>query len=100
MAFFTQILPRRQFRLAPFDLAPLAFEMESDWEEGELLLDRVVTRSADQPGVVALGAPTPGQLHASIERHLRSSERPAAPAAADARDELRDALAELRRSLG
>ena len=100
MAFLTRFFPRRHFRLSEFDLAPLAFEMESDWEEGELLLDRVVSRSADRPGVVALAAPTAGELHASIERHLRSSDRQCKPAEPDARDELRDALAELRRSLG
>ena len=100
MAFMTRILPRRHFRLREFDLAPLAFEMDADTEEGELLLDRVVSRSDDQPGVVALAAPTAGELHASIERHLRSADRPCKPPETDARDELRDALAELRRSLG
>ena len=100
MAFMTRILPRRNFRLSEFDLEPLAFEMTADGEEGELLLDRMISRSEQAPGIVALAAPTAGELHASIERHLRASQRLLEPSAPDAREELRDALVDLRRSLG
>lgn len=100
MAFLNRLFSRRHFRLSDFDLAPLAFEMESDWEEGELLLDRVVSRNAGQPGVVVLAAPTAGELHASIERHLGSRRGAPETLNNDAREDLRDALAELRRSLG
>ena len=100
MAFMTRILPRRNFRLSEFDLEPLAFELTAHLEEGELLLDRMISRNEQTPGVIALAAPTAGELHASIERHLQASERLSQPAAPDAREELREALAELRRSLG
>ena len=93
---------RRCFRLPGFNLAPLAFEVDPTAGEEELLLDRVISRSGDRPGVVAIAAPmpTPGQLRASIERHLRAAEAAPADEPPDARSELRDALAELRRSIG
>lgn len=100
MTLAIPLLRRRRFPLPAFDLAPLAFEMAG--AEDELLLDRVVTRPVESPHIVALGAPmpTPGQLRESIERHLRAAEgAPEAPPP-DARDELRNALAELRRSIG
>lgn len=100
MEFLTRIFPRRQFRLPEFDLAPLAFEMART-SGNELLLDRVVTRTEDDPKIVALAPPMPtaGELCASIERHLRATDRPPAPQPAEAVDELRNALADLRRSL-
>ena len=100
MTLAIPLLRRRNFPLPAFDLAPLAFEMAET--EDELLLDRVVSRPGDSQAVVMLGAPmpTPGQLHASIERHLRAAERAPEDAPPDARDELRNALAELRRSIG
>lgn len=100
MTLATPLLRRRRFQLQAFDLAPLAFEMGG--ADDELLLDRVVSRPGDSPGVVALGAPmpTPGELQASIDRHLRAAERAPEFASPDARDELRNALAELRRSIG
>ena len=103
MSGMTLTLPlfrRRKLPLPAFNLAPLAFEMAE--AEDELLLDRVVSRPGNSPGVVALGAPmpTPGQLQASIERHLREAKRASEDAPQDARDELRNALAELRRSIG
>jgi hypothetical protein len=100
MEFLTRIVPRRQFRLPEFDLAPLAFEM-SQASDDELLLDRIVTRTENEPKIVALAPPVPtaGELRASIERHLRATGRPPAPQPADAVDELRNALADLRRSL-
>lgn len=100
MTLAIPLLRRRKLPLPAFDLAPLAFEMAAT--DDELLLDRVVSRPGESPDVVALSAPmpTPGQLHASIESHLRTAERAPEAAATDARDELRNALAELRRSIG
>jgi hypothetical protein len=103
MAFLTRFLARRDFPLPQFDLAPLAFELRQRADEDELLLDRAVTALADQSNVVALatGSRTPGELHESIERHLRTARDGGPPLLAqDVVDELRDALAELRRSLG
>ena len=101
MAFLSRIFRRRQFQLSEFDLAPLAFELGAAAEEGELLLDRVVIRTGDQPNIVGLAAPIPtaGELNASIERHLRATDRTPVPQAEDPVDELRNALADLRRSL-
>jgi hypothetical protein len=103
MRFLTRLLARRKFPLPHFDVAPLAFELRRPAAEDELLLDRAVTPVADQPNVVALAAVkrTPGELHESIERHLRVTGDGGTPLLAqDVVDELRDALAELRRSLG
>jgi hypothetical protein len=95
MSLLGRILAPRQFHLTPFDPAPLEFEPEP------LLLEAVVGQ-ASPTNVVAFpqGIPTAGELHARIERHLcgkstAPSGEPVSPA-----DELREALAELRRSLG
>ena len=103
MAFLTRLLASREFSLPQFDLAPLAFELQQHAAEDELLLDRAITTVADQPNVVTLATAkrTPGEMHESIERHLRTARDGGPPLLAqDIVDELRDALAELRRSLG
>ena len=71
MSFLSKLLAEREYSLPPFDLAPLAFELQS-LEEGELLLDRVVSPGDGQANVVALSGPVPtaGELRESIERHL------------------------------
>jgi hypothetical protein len=101
MAFLERLLGRRSFRLSDFDLQPLAFEMCARPDDGTLVLDRPVARS-DDSNVIALGQPIPtaGELRDSIERHLRST-RDGDPARSppDPVDELREALADLRRSL-
>lgn len=88
MAFLTRLLSRRQFPLPQFDLAPLAFE--------------IGCAPADDPVEVDSIPRTPGEMRESIERHLRlvraEDEQPLLEH--DAVDELRDAIAELRRSLG
>jgi hypothetical protein len=103
MAFLTRLLARRQVPLPQFDLAPLAFELQHPAQEGEFVLDRPLTDFDGHANVIALpgAARTPGELRESIERHLRISSDDDAPLLAqDAVDELREALAELRRSLG
>jgi len=103
MAFLTRLFDRHEFSLPHFDLAPLSFELQRPASEDELLLDRAITAVTGQPNVVALAAAsrTPGELHESIERHLRKTRDGDPPLLSqDAVDELRDALAELRRSLG
>jgi hypothetical protein len=68
---------------------------------GELLLDDVLAVLRPDARVVRLfdvnALPTPGQLQASIDRHLGSSGSRSAPP--DASEALHQALAELRRSL-
>lgn len=79
MALLTRIFARQPFSLPDFALAPLEFETG--------------------PGALAEPQmPTPGELRERIELHLNGG----APAIAgtDAAAELRDALLELRRSLG
>lgn len=90
--------PRRAFPLPPFDLAPLEFV-----EEDVLVLDEVVASIGPVPEPVESDpAPTAGELHSKIETHLRivaeSREAPE-PVANDAAEELRNALAQLRRSV-
>jgi hypothetical protein len=66
-----------------------------------LVLDRPIARSGDS-NVIALGQPIPtaGELHESIERHLRESRGGGVGhPAPDPVDELREALAALRRSM-
>jgi hypothetical protein len=100
MAFLTRLFARRGFPLPQFDLAPLAFDVRPP-DEDELSLDRRLPLD-DNSNVIALpGAPqTPGELHESIERHLRDG-RGHGPQRLeqDAVGELREALADLRRSL-
>ena len=87
MPIFDQLFARRAFPLPPFDLVPLEFD--EDCKVGELLLD--------QPAAPSCAVPTAGELRESIERHLRGAGS-GAPRT-DAADELRDALAALRRTL-
>ena len=72
-----------------------------DGECGELLLDDILAELRPDARVVRLfdvnAMPTPGQLQASIDRHLSSADTRSAPP--DASDALHHALAELRRSL-
>jgi hypothetical protein len=88
MAFLTRLLSRRNFPIPQFDLAPLAFELSR--------------APADAPGDTAPLPGTPGEMRESIERHLRlvRSEDEQPLLEQDAVNELRDAIAELRRSLG
>jgi hypothetical protein len=101
MAFLTRLFVRHDFPLPQFDLAPLAFELRNPVDEGELLLDRPFVATDDGSNVVSLrgSARTPGQLRESIERHLRAARDDDPLLEQDAVDELRQALAELRRSI-
>ena len=67
----------------------------------ELVLDDILAELGPNSRVVRLfdpsAMPTPGQLNARIEQHLRGSPAPAAPA--DASQALYEALSDLRRSL-
>jgi hypothetical protein len=67
----------------------------------ELVLDDILAELGPDSRVVRLfdpaAMPTPGQLNARIERHLRGTPSPAAPA--DASQALYEALSELKRSL-
>jgi hypothetical protein len=74
--------------------------------EDELILDDILAKLGPYSRVVRLfdraAMPTPGQLNARIERHLRGDAIPGTPTAiqpADASHALHEALAELRRSL-
>ena len=83
------LFTRRAFALPHFELPPLEFE------DDELLLDQAVAEPTpvhESPRPL----PTAGELRESIERNLQGSDRPRF----DASDELREALADLRRSLG
>jgi hypothetical protein len=103
MSFVPPYFARRTFRLAQFELAPLEFCENSSAELAELLLDPPVAAAGPSSTVVAFpqALPTPGEMHERIERHLeaRDDGGPAAVPACPA-EELRLALAELRRSLG
>ena len=98
-------------RAVPADEAVLAlpeFEVGSlqlAQEPEALLLDDSLAGPTPGSRVVQLFAPeampTPGQLRASIDRHLGEGEdAAAAPISADATDALHAALDEIRRSLG
>jgi len=86
--------PRRNFPIPPFELPPLEFEAED-----ELLLDSIVESIGPvAPASEILPAATAGELRDRIETHLRvAGER---QPETDAAEELRLALAQLRRSLG
>lgn len=101
MTFMSRLFARREFTLPPFDLKPLEFELRSAAEPDELLLDRVVATSGGGANVVSLSKPlpTPGELRETIESHLNAARTADAAQAPDPADELRNALAELRRSL-
>ena len=76
-----------------FQPVPLEFEAMPE----EVLLPEPVTAHAGGRQVVgASAAQTPGEMRAKIERHLQVRRSPAP----DAADELREALAELRRAAG
>jgi hypothetical protein len=94
MAFFDRFTGKGGFPLPQFRLTPLEFEPEA-----KLALDEVADNlQAAEPAVrLVHAAPTAGELRASIERHLQSNQRQ--PRRADAAEELRSALADLRRSL-
>jgi hypothetical protein len=99
MAFLTRLFARGDFSLPAFELAPLEFDCR---EGDELLLDQPLAPPQRPSNVVSLrqSSPTAGELRESIERHLEATRGSAAPPAVpDAVDELREALAELRRSL-
>lgn len=86
--------PRRAFSLPEFELAPLDVLLED-----ALVLDDVVASIGPEPDRSPLiEVPTAGELRQSIERHLRAGNAPTPPS--DSADELRDALAQLRRSIG
>lgn len=78
---------------APAAFVPLPLEFVE--EPDELLLDQPIAADAPGPRVVRLFGPmpTPGEMHESIERHLGGRWR-----GADATEELREALAQLRRA--
>ena len=82
-------LPADRDAFTPFEVAPLEFD-----EGDELLLDRPVARDGAQVVRLFDPIPTPGEMHQTIERHLRKAATPA-----DATGELQDALAELRRAI-
>jgi len=69
--------------------------------EEELVLDDILAKLGENSRVVRLfdpaATPTPGQLNARIEHHLRQGSAPAAPE--DASQALFDALSQLRASL-
>ena len=69
--------------------------------DDELILEDILAELGPDSRVVRLfdrrAMPTPGQLNARIEQHLRTAESPNAPE--DASDALLQALTELRRSL-
>ena len=70
-------------------------------DAGELLLDDILAELAPDARVVRLfdvnAMPTPGELQASIDRHLKTCSSGFTPP--DASEALHQALAELRRSL-
>ena len=92
MPILDQLFARRDFSLAYFELLPLEFDEAG--EADELLLDQPAGHCTPN---AASAIPTAGELRESIERHLRGDS--ASARRADAADELRNALAELRRSL-
>ncbi len=75
-------------------------------EADELILDDILAELGPESRVVRLfdraAMPTPGQLNARIERHLREAppQQVQRLQPADASEALHEALAELRRSLG
>jgi hypothetical protein len=100
---FARLLARRSFALPEFDLAPLEFCEGNIAELAELLLDQPLPSKPIAPNVVAIrnAIPSPGEMRERIERHLESRDaahplvQPSTPA-----EELRQALADLRRSIG
>jgi hypothetical protein len=97
MGLMQRVWPKRTFRLPPFELTALEFELEQD--EEPLLLDEIAAEVGAQAPAIRLVHPSPsaGELHKSIERHLSGSNGD--HRRVDTAEELRDALAELRQSL-
>ncbi len=91
MTFLIRLLAHREFSLPEFNLAPLAFELGCSPD------DELAGTTPSAPA-----SRSPGEIRESIERHLRLVRAEDDPPLLeqDAVDELRDALAELRRSLG
>lgn len=71
-----------------FDPVPLEFEAE------ELVLDRAIERDGGPVVRLVQPLPTPGELRDTVERYLEVKRQPA-----DATEELRGALTQLRRSV-
>ncbi len=98
MTPLNRLLARRSFRLPQFQVGTLEFERLA-----ELLLQDPAQSSEAASNVVAISraTPTAGELRDSIERHLQArdgstTDRPAVSPAED----LKNAVAELRGSLG
>ena len=89
---------RSRFALPQFELQPLEFSCEGP-DAGDLVLDEIAAGIAAAPSVVAFHKPgeSIAEICERIDRHLHST--PNAARQADAADELRIALCELRRSL-
>ena len=86
--------PRREFPLPSFDLAPLEFGPND-----ELALEALADSIGPLPEAVEpTPVPTAGKLREKIETHLRLAEQ--GQLATEASEELRYALAQLRRSVG
>ncbi len=92
--------PEEELTATEAELPPPSTDQHSSAAE-ELLLDDILASLGPDSRVVRLfqpvKTPTPGELQARIDDHLRSVPPPAAPA--DASAALHEALAELRRSL-
>lgn len=101
MGYFSSLFARREFVVPHFELQPLEFEPENNPRADESQLSRAITAAADSNVVAFVQlTPTPGELRASIEHHLRAtSETLPRNEAPDPVEELRNALADLRRSL-
>ena len=89
---------RSQFALPQFELQPLEFSCDGP-DAGDLVLDEIAAGIAAARSVVAFHKPgqSIAEIRERIERHLHGT--PNATRQADAADELRIALCELRRSL-
>ena len=102
MSFLPDLFGPRNFNLAEFELAPLEFCEAASAELAQLLVDQPIAADRDSTIVAFPRAiPPPGEMRETIERHLESKDSGQAPEApASPAEELRLALAELRRSLG
>lgn len=99
-----RLRPHTQFLLPPFELVPLEFQGQAGEPPDELVLDELVAGIGADAPVVRLvqpqlqPMPTAGELRESIERQLHRAQHRAPTA--NATDELRQALSDLRRSIG
>ena len=100
----SNLLRRRTFALADFQLAPLEFEEERLAELAELLLDDPISQASVASNVVGIrtaAGSCPAEMRERIERHLEAKDAahplvdPLTPG-----QELQQALADLRRSIG